>query len=771
MKSYYLVKRISKTLVLLSVLAIVLSGGIFFIAKNQVGADTNPADILASNKDYFIHYINSTEFYLYSKNIKPSGNVSDTSDALSLISGDNCSKLEASSCYALFSGYPWSNKQIESKDTDWVFLQNVYDQALTNNDEKAAHAIRHAMSNYAKADSRLVLDSNRQVLIYYPNVYAVDISSPALKQSSTPNDGVAYVSNLYCLLLESDHCWEYDESATGIPSVDSPLTPSWAFVSQVNQKTKTLDAKTQTAFQKVYDRYVTHAWDFWEQVDIKHLSSKYVGINSQAFLDALSKNDPGSLNAEDPYWTLGDVNGSSSDKQFVLKLEDAYPEATENSVWLKGMEFVLNSVIPQWTNLGIDLNEQKTLLTKHVENFLSYAKKSQAKGGNSIITLTAPAQIMLDSAASTFKFTVDIDPSKLDKSTTYDVKIFVKPSSKQSAAPAVYIGKMNQSESFSLTWADIVSAGYSNGTTKYVPTAADGNSYDFKWPQKYIIKAVMYNSNDAVADETSADFQSVDASVISDSGSASPFGAYLNLAVDKGTATIGNKVKASVRVKNGTTADTQIKKVVLYACSSDQSQVLASESETCTLMADQNGEVAATDAVKTAWDGITFDSSGLANFTYDWDTSGSTVGAHSLMAKAYKTDGNYLDGSKNAVSVRLTDVNGSVGATSGATSGGGNYGNLWAPAGLASDSPTGSSIRTIGGLATRIVNILLIVIGAMSVIAIIVGGIFYITSGGDQKKAEKGKKTVLYACIGIAIATLTYVIEGAIINIISDLIK
>lgn len=59
---------------------------------------------------------------------------------------------------------------------------------------------------------------------------------------------------------------------------------------------------------------------------------------------------------------------------------------------------------------------------------------------------------------------------------------------------------------------------------------------------------------------------------------------------------------------------------------------------------------------------------------------------------------------------------------------------------------------------TTIVNILLFLIGAISVIMLIVGGIRYTTSAGNSAAVTGAKNTILYAIIGLIIAFLAYAI-------------
>jgi len=70
----------------------------------------------------------------------------------------------------------------------------------------------------------------------------------------------------------------------------------------------------------------------------------------------------------------------------------------------------------------------------------------------------------------------------------------------------------------------------------------------------------------------------------------------------------------------------------------------------------------------------------------------------------------------------------------------------------------------IGGVFTTVSNTLLFVIGALSVVMIIVGGIRYVISGGKEANVTKAKNTILYAIIGLVVALLAY----AMINFVLD---
>jgi hypothetical protein len=68
------------------------------------------------------------------------------------------------------------------------------------------------------------------------------------------------------------------------------------------------------------------------------------------------------------------------------------------------------------------------------------------------------------------------------------------------------------------------------------------------------------------------------------------------------------------------------------------------------------------------------------------------------------------------------------------------------------------------GIFTTVTNVLLFVIGAISVIMIIIGGLRYVISGGDASKVSAAKNTILYAVVGIVIALLAYAIINFVIG-------
>ena len=76
-------------------------------------------------------------------------------------------------------------------------------------------------------------------------------------------------------------------------------------------------------------------------------------------------------------------------------------------------------------------------------------------------------------------------------------------------------------------------------------------------------------------------------------------------------------------------------------------------------------------------------------------------------------------------------------------------------------SGTGPSLmETIGSIT----NILLYLAGAIAVVMIILGGIRYATSQGDQNGITSAKNTVLYAVIGLIVTIVSYAIVNFVIT-------
>jgi len=65
---------------------------------------------------------------------------------------------------------------------------------------------------------------------------------------------------------------------------------------------------------------------------------------------------------------------------------------------------------------------------------------------------------------------------------------------------------------------------------------------------------------------------------------------------------------------------------------------------------------------------------------------------------------------------------------------------------------------TVNSIIKDVVNILSFVVGVVAVIMVIVGGLKYITSGGDSNSVNSAKNTILYAVIGLVVVALAQII-------------
>lgn len=71
----------------------------------------------------------------------------------------------------------------------------------------------------------------------------------------------------------------------------------------------------------------------------------------------------------------------------------------------------------------------------------------------------------------------------------------------------------------------------------------------------------------------------------------------------------------------------------------------------------------------------------------------------------------------------------------------------------------------------KVINLISLLVGAISVLMIIFGGFRYITSGGDSTKVGNAKSTILYAIIGIVIVALAQIIIRFVITESAEVIK
>lgn len=64
----------------------------------------------------------------------------------------------------------------------------------------------------------------------------------------------------------------------------------------------------------------------------------------------------------------------------------------------------------------------------------------------------------------------------------------------------------------------------------------------------------------------------------------------------------------------------------------------------------------------------------------------------------------------------------------------------------------------VNNIIKTVINVFSLIVGIVAVIMIIIGGLKYITSGGDSGNVTGAKNTILYAIIGLIVVALSQII-------------
>lgn len=71
-------------------------------------------------------------------------------------------------------------------------------------------------------------------------------------------------------------------------------------------------------------------------------------------------------------------------------------------------------------------------------------------------------------------------------------------------------------------------------------------------------------------------------------------------------------------------------------------------------------------------------------------------------------------------------------------------------------------------LIKSVIKWLLMLVGVIAVVAIIIGGYWYITSAGNEEQAEKGRKVLTNAIIGVVVVIMAYAIVTVVTNMLTN---
>jgi hypothetical protein len=80
----------------------------------------------------------------------------------------------------------------------------------------------------------------------------------------------------------------------------------------------------------------------------------------------------------------------------------------------------------------------------------------------------------------------------------------------------------------------------------------------------------------------------------------------------------------------------------------------------------------------------------------------------------------------------------------------------------------GDSNGNIDTILRKVIQIFSVIVGFVAVIMIIVGGIKYITSGGDSGNISGAKNTIIYAVIGLIIVALAQVLVHYVLKNVAN---
>ena len=110
-----------------------------------------------------------------------------------------------------------------------------------------------------------------------------------------------------------------------------------------------------------------------------------------------------------------------------------------------------------------------------------------------------------------------------------------------------------------------------------------------------------------------------------------------------------------------------------------------------------------------------------------------------------------------ATSLAATCSNLQKGVNSGIDSATGNNGNIGC-------GTTQTISSGIGPIASTVVNILSIIVGALAVIMIIYAAVRYVASGGESGSVSSAKNSLIYAIVGLILVALAQVIVHLVLN-------
>lgn len=425
---------------------------------------------------------------------------------------------------------------------------------------------------------------------------------------------------------------------------------------------------------------------------------------------------------------------------------------------------VLNSAKTEANRIGNQLIMQKVQAA--IEN---YRGQIQETTDNEALTITAPAEVQF-SGETSIEFRVNKNSLAisqpnylktlrltLNDNVVCDVSFSNATSGGTTSSPNCQWNSESLSGSF--TW--------------NINTGNINQQIGTQYPGGKTIKLKAFASNSGPNTPPASMIQVV--STISpdwgsSSGNTHPSGAYgINIIVPRSTNRVNNvEIKVSANdLRN------QVKTLGIYVCNGTWESVSAGDS----------GGESQCHPISSDWQIGVENRPSLSETTKAWDATTATSGQQkTIMVKAFSATQSPTGGSQFLAKVfsdniSITDVpqdGDGDGDDEGGGGGGGTGGGGGEPPADFRDliaNFRASGIKTVQAMLNRVGSFTLMILGFLAVIGIIIAGMKYISSGGDEKKAETGKKALLFTVYGIIIAVTCITLLNMTINEVGGIIR
>jgi hypothetical protein len=91
-------------------------------------------------------------------------------------------------------------------------------------------------------------------------------------------------------------------------------------------------------------------------------------------------------------------------------------------------------------------------------------------------------------------------------------------------------------------------------------------------------------------------------------------------------------------------------------------------------------------------------------------------------------------------------------------------GGAWSAHGLETGTCSSSDSRTVNSTLRQVMTILFYVSGSIAILMIIIGGVRYVVSAGDQSAVANAKNTVMYSVIGLVVIMVSAALVSFVLN-------